>query len=186
MGIEEKNRVCPVEASGGLDNSIRRFIQNPYKIVKPYISKDMTVLDFGCGPGFFTIEIAKLLTGNGKVIAADLQDGMLAKVKKKIAGTELENKIQLHKCEQDKIGVTEEVDFILAFYVVHEVPEKKKLFEQFKSILKPGGKILIIEPNFHVTKKSFAEMITTIESVGLKIIDTPKRLLSRCVVVGNN
>jgi ubiquinone/menaquinone biosynthesis C-methylase UbiE len=183
MSSEDKNRVCPVEASGGLDTPIRRFIQNPNKILKPYICKDMTVLDFGCGPGFFTVEIAKMLSGNGKVIAADLQEGMLAKVKKKITGSALEKTILLHKCEQDKIGISEEVDFILAFYVVHEVPDKKKLFEQFKSILKPGGKILIIEPNFHVTKKSFAEMITTIESVGLKIIDTPKRLLSRCVVV---
>lgn len=184
MGIEEKNRVCPVEASGGLDNPIRKFIQNPHKILRPYISSNMTVLDFGCGPGYFAVEIAKMLSGNGKVIAADLQDGMLAKVKKKIEGTDLEKKILLHKCAQDKIWVTEEVDFILAFYVIHEVPEKKKLFEQFKSILKPGGKILIIEPNFHVTKNAFEEMINTLQSVGLIIIDKPKRFLSRCLVVG--
>jgi ubiquinone/menaquinone biosynthesis C-methylase UbiE len=184
MSKEDKNRVCPVEAAGGLETPIRKFIQNPNKILKPYISKDMTVLDFGCGPGFFTIEIAKMLSVNGRVIAADLQDGMLDKVRSKIKGTDIEKKITLSKCEKDEIGVTEDVDFILAFYVVHEVPDKKKLFAQFKSILKPGGKILIIEPNFHVTKKAFAEMISILESLGLKIIDTPKRLLSRCIVVG--
>lgn len=77
MTKTENPRVCPVEKAGGLDNSIRRFLQNPEKILKPHINPGMTVLDMGCGPGFFTIEIAKLLNGSGKVIAADLQAGML-------------------------------------------------------------------------------------------------------------
>ena len=37
----------------------------------------MTVLDIGCGPGFFTREIAKMLNGTGKVIDANIQEGML-------------------------------------------------------------------------------------------------------------
>ena len=50
----------------------------------------MKVLDIGCGPGFFTIEIAKLLNGSGQVIAADMQEGMLCKVQQKVEGTGLE------------------------------------------------------------------------------------------------
>jgi len=107
MAKTENSSVCPVEIAGGLDNSIRRFLQNPQKILKPYIKTGMTVLDMGCGPGFFTIEIAKLLNGSGKVIAADLQDGMLEKVGQKISGTKLEQSIVLHKCQSETIGVTE-------------------------------------------------------------------------------
>ncbi len=51
-------RVCPVALSGSLDNSIRRWLQNPKKILSPYIKEGMTVLDVGCGPGFFSIEMA--------------------------------------------------------------------------------------------------------------------------------
>jgi ubiquinone/menaquinone biosynthesis C-methylase UbiE len=177
------NRVCPVELAGGLDNSIRKFLQNPGKILKPYIEKDMTVLDFGCGPGFFTIEIARMLSDKGRVIAADLQSGMLDKLRKKISGTVLEEKVILHKCEQDRIGITESVDFILAFYVIHEVPEKEKLFREFKSILKPGGKILIIEPNFHVTKNAFGDMIEKIEAVDMEISERPKYFMNRAVLI---
>lgn len=183
MDNEKDNRVCPVELAGGLDNSIRKFLQNPKRILKPYIEKDMTVLDFGCGPGFFSIEIAKLLSDKGKVIAADLQTGMLDKLRKKISGTSLEEKIVLHKCEQDRIGVNESVDFILAFYVIHEVPEKEKLFREFKSILKPGGKILIIEPNFHVTKNAFSEMIEKIEAEDMEISERPKYFMNRSVLI---
>lgn len=182
MSKENNNRVCPVELAGSLDNKLRRFLQNPQKVLRPYINEEMTILDFGCGPGFFTIEIAKMLSGGGKVIAADLQDGMLEKVRNKIKGTQLEQIIRLHKCKSDKIGIEEAVDFILAFYVIHEVPDKERLFNEFQSTLKPGGRILIIEPNFHVSKKAFKNMIGTMESSGLKVIERPKSFMNRSVL----
>lgn len=183
MGNIENNKVCPVEIAGSLDNSIRRFLQNPQKILSPYIKKGMTVLDMGCGPGFFTIEIAKLLDGSGKVIAADLQDGMLEKVRQKIRGTELEQRIELHRCQSTTIGVDEKVDFVLAFYVVHEVPDQDKLFQEFKSILNSDGEILIVEPNFHVNRKSFEAMLEIASSIGFEIIDRPKFFLNRSVLL---
>jgi ubiquinone/menaquinone biosynthesis C-methylase UbiE len=183
MNDRKNSGPCPVELAGGLDNNARRLFQNPRKLLKPYINKGMTVLDLGCGPGFFTVEIAKMLKGSGKVIAADLQGGMLEKVNKKIKGTELEQRIEIHKCEDDRIGVTENVDFVLAFYMIHEVPDQDKLFEELKSILKPDGKIYIIEPKFHVSKKSFEIMIDKIENMGFEITDRPKVFFSRTVLL---
>ena len=176
-------RICPVERAGGLDNSLRKLFQNPQKILSPYINESMTVLDLGCGPGFFSIEIAKMLNNSGKVIAVDLQEGMLEKVKNKIIGTEIEKRIEIHKCEEKKIGVTEMVDFILAFYMIHEVPDQDNLFKELKSILKPGGKIYIIEPKFHVSKKSFDCMISKLDTVGFDLIDRPKVFFSRAVLL---
>jgi ubiquinone/menaquinone biosynthesis C-methylase UbiE len=172
-------RVCPVERAGGLDNPVRRLFQNPGKLLKPYIISGMTVLDLGCGPGFFSIEIAKLLKGRGKVIAADLQEGMLQKVHKKVSGTLLEPYIELHRCENTKIGVKEKVDFILAFYMVHEVPDQNKLFADFKSILKPTGKLYIVEPSFHVSKDAFTNMSKRILDAGFNIVSRPKVFMGR-------
>jgi len=183
MSNEINERTCPVELAGGLDNYIRRLLQNPQKLLNPYIRKGMTVLDLGCGPGFFSIEIAKMLKDSGKVIAADLQEGMLEKVTKKIRGTELEQRIEIHKCEATKVGVTEPVDFILLFYMIHEVQDQEKLLEELKSILKPSGRIYIIEPKFHVSKKSFEAMKDKIQSMGFEIIDNPKVFFSRTVLL---
>jgi ubiquinone/menaquinone biosynthesis C-methylase UbiE len=186
MSKEINKRICPVELAGGLDNSIRRLLQNPQKLLRPYIREGMTVLDLGCGPGFFSVEIAKMLNDSGKVIAADLQQGMLEKINKKIKGTELEQRIKIHKCEDIKIGVTENVDFVLVFYMIHEVPNQDNLLRELKSILKPDGKIFIIEPKFHVSKKSFEEMINRIKDIGFEIIDRPKVFFSRTVLFTNN
>jgi len=183
MNKEKKPRVCRVEHAGELDNSIRRALQNPLKILKPYVLPGMTVLDVGCGPGFFTTGIAQLLNGSGKVIAADLQQGMLDKVALKIKGTEFENLITIHKCGTDKIGITEKVDFILAFWMVHEVPDKVRFFEELKSILKPGGQVLIIEPKFHVRKKEFEEMISGLKTLDFEIVKGPKVFFSRAVLM---
>jgi len=147
-------RICPVEMAGSLDLKIRRWVQNPKKILKHYIQEGMHVLELGCGPGFFTIDIAQMIGKKGKVIAVDLQEGMLQKVRDKIKGTKLEKRIILHKCDENKIGISKKVDFILLFYMVHEVRDKESLFTEIESILKPNGKILIVEPPFHVSKKS--------------------------------
>jgi ubiquinone/menaquinone biosynthesis C-methylase UbiE len=185
MGNERNNRICPVELAGGLDNSVRRLFQNPKKILKPYIDEGITVLDLGCGPGFFSVEIAKMLKDSGKVIAADLQEGMLEKVNKKTKGTSLEQRIEINKCQEETIGVTENVDFILVFYMIHEVPNQDNLLKELKSILKPNGKIYIIEPKFHVSKKSFEEMINKIKDIGFEVIDRPKVFFSRTVLLTN-
>jgi len=180
---DKSNRVCPVELVGSLDNRIRRWLQNPKKILGPYIKEGMAVLDIGCGPGFFSIDMAQMVGKSGHVIAADLQEGMLQKLREKIKGTELENRITLHKCEEDKIGLTENVDFVLSFYIIHEVVDKEGIFTEIETILKPNGQLLIVEPPFHVSKKVFEETITMATSAGFMEVERPKLLFNKAVLL---
>jgi ubiquinone/menaquinone biosynthesis C-methylase UbiE len=145
----------------------------------------MTIMDLGCGPGFFSIEMAKMLNGSGKVIAADLQEGMLMKVKQKISGTALAQQIILHQCQNDRIGIQGKADFILAFYMIHEVPDQLMLFSELKSILKPDGMMFIVEPKFHVSKSAFETMAILIEKSGFEIIERPGITMSRALLIGH-
>ena len=180
---DKNNRICPIEKAGTLDTKIRRWLQNPQKILEPYIEEGMTVLDLGCGPGFFSVDMAQMVGESGRVIAADLQEGMLQKLRVKIKGTELENRIILHKCEEDKIGISENVDFVLAFYIVHEVINKEGLFTEIETILKPDGKILIVEPPFHVSKTAFEKTIGKAKAIGFTEVKRPNVLFNKAVVL---
>ena len=68
--------VHPPSRSGELDNRLRRFIYRPDLLAERYVRPGDCVLDFGCGPGFFTREFAKAVGDGGEVIAADLQEEM--------------------------------------------------------------------------------------------------------------
>jgi ubiquinone/menaquinone biosynthesis C-methylase UbiE len=181
--IGNNKRVCPVECSGSLDNRIRRWVQDPRTILKPYIQEGMTVLDIGCGPGYFTLEIARLVGQSGRIIAADMQEGMLQKIRAKIQGTELAERITLHISSPDKIGVSENVDFVLAFYMVHEVPRQKEFFEDIHSILKPNAQVLVVEPPVHVSKREFEKTVRTAQEAGYTPIEGPKVFLSKTVIL---
>jgi ubiquinone/menaquinone biosynthesis C-methylase UbiE len=143
----------------------------------------MTVLDIGCGPGLFSVEMAQMVGKSGRVIAADLQDGMLDKLKDKIQGTELEDRITLHKCTKNRIGVTGDVDFVLAFYLLHEIPNQQEFLDEIRTILKSGGLALIVEPPFHVSKKAFEETIGKARNAGLTPVERPKVFLSKAIVL---
>ena len=182
----ERNRVCPVELANSLDSKIRKWLQDPRKILSPYIREGMTVLDIGCGPGFFSIELAKMVGRNGKVISADLQEGMLHKLSNKIRGTELEERIKLVKCDNAEINVSENIDFGLAFFMVHEVPNKESFFKKLKSILNEKGQILIVEPKlFHVSKNDFELTTNIAQNVGFVIHHGPRLPLCWSAILKN-
>jgi ubiquinone/menaquinone biosynthesis C-methylase UbiE len=180
---ESNKRICPVESAGGLDNGLRRWLQNPQKLLGPYVTEGMTVLDVGCGPGFFSVEMARMVGKSGRVIASDLQEGMLQIVKGKIMGTELEERILLHKCGEKNIGVSEPVDFVLLFYMVHEVPDKEHLFSEIRTILKQDGQVLIVEPPFHVSRPAFEETVRIAGDAGFVVAERPRILFSKAVLL---
>jgi ubiquinone/menaquinone biosynthesis C-methylase UbiE len=165
-----------------LDNGIRRVFQNPKKIVGPYVKEGMTVIDIGCGPGMYTLAMAAMVGDTGKVIAMDVQQEMLDVVKTKSEQQNLFPRIRFHKSNPDSLGVAEKADFILSFYMVHEVPDRDAFFREVKGLLKEGGKYLIVEPPFHVSKAAFEDTVDKARRAGLKPVFSPKILLSRATL----
>jgi ubiquinone/menaquinone biosynthesis C-methylase UbiE len=178
-----KQHVCPWWLSFILDNIVRRTIHDPHKILKKFIHKGDRALDIGCGPGYFTVEMAKLAGDKGRVIAADLQDKMLSYLKSRAEKAKVDKRIIFHKCGKNKIGIKERLDFILVFYMAHEVPDIKKFFTELKSNIKKNGILLLCEPIFHVSKKSFHKTIDAAYKAGFKKHSDYKIAISRTVLL---
>jgi ubiquinone/menaquinone biosynthesis C-methylase UbiE len=168
--------VCSHAHSFVLDNVIRRIFQDPVKIAGPYIRPGDTVIDFGCGPGYFTAAMAKLTGPDGKVWAVDLQPEMLKKVTKKCREMGLSTIVSCHCCSQQAIDLDSAVqaDFMLAYYMVHEIPDSRTFFKQACPLLKPGGRFLVVEPLFHVNKSQFKTIYAAALEAGFSPMDTPK------------
>ena len=147
-----------------------------------YVSKGMTVLDAGCGMGFFSIGLARLVGDMGCVIAADVQPKILAVMLKRSEKAGVSGIIHLHQSEPENLGVATPVDFVLAFWMVHEVPNPKLFFHQVRACLKPNGRILIVEPRFHVPAKRFQEIVVLAQESGLSFCETPPIRFSRSAV----
>jgi ubiquinone/menaquinone biosynthesis C-methylase UbiE len=176
--------VCPARFAWFLDNPLRRWLHKPEAILGGLVAPGSSVLDLGCGPGTFTLELARRVGPEGRVIVADLQPAMLAKVQKRIAGTEFQDRVALHVCAPDRVGLSTRVDFVLAFWMVHEVPSAAALLAEMHEALNPEGKLLLVEPKLHVKRGVFETEVAAALRANFKLLARPSVRLSRAVLFG--
>jgi len=177
--LVKDKRVCPRWLCFTFDNLLRRLVQNPEKVVEPYVHEGDIVLDVGPGMGYFSIPLAKIVGEKGKVIAADVQLKMLNALQKRAKRAGVEQRITLHLCKKDSLGLNTKFDFALAFWMVHEVPDQESFFKEIRSLLKPNGRLLISEPKIHVTMAKYDETIEKAIRAGFVLKSNPSISLSR-------
>jgi 2-polyprenyl-3-methyl-5-hydroxy-6-metoxy-1,4-benzoquinol methylase len=144
--------VCPSWLAFSLNNSLRRCLHNPEKILGEFVKPGSTVIDIGCGPGFFSAPMAQMAGPSGTVIAVDLQRKMLDKLMANAGRASLAQRIRTVECRFDDIVVREKADFILTFWMVHEVKDRPGFFRQVADNLGPGSSYLLVEPKIHHEK----------------------------------
>ena len=181
--LKIKQPTCPWWFLFTFDNPLRKLYQDPIRILTPYIKYGNTAVDLGCGMGYFSLPMASLGGEFGRVIAVDLQPQMLAGLKHRAEKNNLLERIKLHQCSQDQIGIPGPVDFVLAFWMVHEVHNSVAFLEQIQEMLKSQGHLLIVEPFIHVSEEKFQQTVTESLRVGFFIKDRPKIGFSRSVLL---
>ncbi|MFO7903961.1 MAG: class I SAM-dependent methyltransferase [Planctomycetota bacterium] len=175
--------VCPWWGGYFIDNRFRRLLHKPEAILAPYVRDAMTVMDFGCGMGFFTLAMASLVGDHGHVIAIDLQQRMLEVLRKRADQAGLSARIHTHRCQIDSLDLADPVDFALAFYAAHEVPDMQALLRDILGCLRRGSHFLLVEPIGHVTAKRFRNMVTLAENQGFALTDRPRIRLSHAALL---
>jgi ubiquinone/menaquinone biosynthesis C-methylase UbiE len=161
--------VCPWWIGYFLVSPMRRWLQNPEDLIKPYITPGMIVLEPGPGMGFFTLPLARRV-GSGRVVAVDIQPKMLSALRRRAEKAGLLQRVELRQAKSDSLGIDDlkgTVDFVLVVAVVHEMPSAQTFFNQAAAALKPGARLLFAEPAGHVTPEFFARELDAARKAGL-------------------
>ena len=175
--------VCPWWLAYAFDHRLRLLVHNPEKLFGKCVRPGMTVVDLGCGLGFNSMGLAKLVGNSGKVVALDIQQKMLDGVMKRAKKMGIKSRIEPHLALKNDLNLHVKAQFILAFYMVHEVSDPDRFIAQVADNLSVGGLFMMVEPPFHVSKKEFHKSIAQIETSGLVLEESYKILFGRTAVL---
>ena len=163
--------VCPPWLGYLLLNPLRKLVENPDKMLGQFVRDGMVVLEPGCGMGYFTLALARMVGPEGRVVAVELQGKMLSVLGRRASRAGLSDRIELRQTGVEGLGVEDlsgEVDFAAAIHLVHEIPDQGAFFAQIWKALKPGGKLLVVEPKGHVSLDQFVQTVATAKQTGFK------------------
>jgi SAM-dependent methyltransferase len=181
-----QHSVCPWWLGYLLASPLRRLVQDPAAILAPYLRPRMTILEPGPGMGFFTLEMARQVGPDGRVIAIDIQPKMLASLERRAVRAGLQDRVLARLAQPGSLGLAGlagQVDFVLAFAVVHELPSAGTFFREAAEALRPGGRMLLAEPAGHVPQSQFDAEIDLAQRAGLQIVERPAVRRSRAVLL---
>jgi len=164
--LTDQNFVCPWWLCFSFDNPLRRLLHDPDRMLGAYVRPGHSVIDVGCGMGYFTIPLARQVGPAGRVTAIDLQEKMLSVVVERARRGGVAETIRTHLALPGSLGDHEQADFILAFWMAHEVPDQGRFFSQIRKLLKPEGLFLLVEPLIHVSRKNFLRTLKTANALG--------------------
>lgn len=174
--------VCPWWIGYFLASPMRRWMQNPEDLLRPYLWSGMKILEPGPGMGFFTLPTARMIGESGRVIAVDIQSRMLSSLRRRAAKAGVAQRVETRLGKSDSLGIDDlkgAIDLVLAIAVVHEMPSAENFFRETSMALKPGGRLLLVEPAGHVKADLFVRELEFARRFGLVETDRPD--VRRCL-----
>jgi len=132
----------PERLSFLLYNPIRRRLSPPTRLISLLrVRPDDVVVDFGCGPGFYTIPLAQIAA---RTIGIDVSTRMLERLRDNCQKSAV--KIEMLQSDGMSIDLGDDsIDLILMVHVFHEIEKKTEVLREFSRILKGSGKLVVVE-----------------------------------------
>ena len=129
-----------------LESEERRRRQPPERLLAALgVRPGWRLVDIGCGPGFYTLPAATLVQPGGRVLALDIEDAMLARVRERAAAAGVDN-VETHRSEESHLPLPDgAVDAALVANVLHECTDRSAFLAEVRRVLVPGGRIAVVE-----------------------------------------
>jgi len=159
---------CPASLSWLVNNPVRRRYMRPI-LDRVGICPGECVLELGPGPGAFTVDAARRVGPEGRLIAVDIQPEMIAQVEKRVREAGLSN-VETHVADAYDLPLDDaSVDRAFLVTVLPEIPDQARALAELHRVLKPGG-LLSITEEFPDPDYPFAfETIRRVEAAGFNL-----------------
>ena len=128
-----------------MGSRLRKWLMNPAKTLKiANIQPGQTILEVGCGTGFYTIPAAQIVGDEGRIIALDASSDYLKTVAKKVREAELTN-VEIVQRDALHTGLEpKSIDMALLFGVIpFPLLPLDKLLSEMHRVLKPGASMSV-------------------------------------------
>lgn len=113
------------------------------------IAESHSVLDFGSGPGFLSLRLAELVGPDGEVHGVELNERFVAGARARASDAGLEDRVTFHHVTDEQIPLpTESIDRVVCKNVLEYVPDVVHVLGQFFRVLKPGGRVLVMDSDW--------------------------------------
>ena len=149
---------CPWWAGPLLASPIRRLVEKPEVLLAPWVERGATILDVGCAMGFFSLPLARLAGPEGRVLCVDVEPRMMSGLVRRARRAGLLERIETIVCEDGDLGLSPHagtVDLAVVIHTLHELPDIDRALGQVAAALKPGGRLLLVEPRGHVSDETW-------------------------------
>jgi len=166
-----------------IDHRARSLIQPTAPVLGSLVAPGNLCLDMGCGMGYFSVPLARRVGPGGHVTGVDIQSQMLEGAARRVEHEGFADRISLLLATDSAWVEPQHYDFILAFWMIHEVPDRRSLLETLKKVLKPSGVFLFVEPKVHVSAGSWMESLALAEEVGFCRHETQPVRFSRAALM---
>lgn len=125
------------------------FTNPKSNVAKLGLTESMSVADFGAGSGEYARAAARQVGNTGRVFAIDIQKDVLAALKSHPVPGEASAEIEtiwgdIERSGGAKIG-NESVDAVILSNTLFQVEEKGTLIDEAARVLKPDGKLLLVD-----------------------------------------
>jgi predicted methyltransferase len=193
--VVKKRQIAPVMSVAHADwltRPDRDAEEQPDRVVRELgIQPGSTVADLGAGVGYFTWRLAGAVGETGKVIAVDIQPGMLERLKQNLAERDIHNVDAVLGAEDDPRLPAGQVDLVLLVDVYHELQEPELTMERVRQSLKPGGRVVLIEyrkedpsiPIQPLHKMTVREVRDELEPMGLQFVELKSFLPTQHIII---
>jgi ubiquinone/menaquinone biosynthesis C-methylase UbiE len=163
---------CPGWAGPFMASPLRRLLENPERLLEPWVEPGMTILDVGCATGFFSLPLARMAGGEGRVLCVDVEPRMVKGLVRRAEKAGLRDRIEPILCDEDDLGLAGRegtIDLAVAIHALHELPDIERGLRQIAAALRPGGRLLAVEPRGHVSRATWDYELEVARQIGLAV-----------------